>query len=43
MRYVLALFILSASVAHANESYCYSIQNADKKNHCLGIVKNQES
>jgi hypothetical protein len=32
------LFLISAA-AHANDSYCYPIQNADKKNHCLGIAK----
>ena len=28
---------------HANDSHCYSIQNADAKNSCLALVKNQDS
>jgi hypothetical protein len=43
MKHAVALLLLVSSSANANESYCYSIQNADKKNFCLGVVKNQES
>ena len=42
MRYVLAIDFLSASVAHANESYCFSIQNVDKKIPLETIAKNKD-
>jgi hypothetical protein len=35
--------LLTTPKVHANESNCYSIQNADTKNSCLAIAKNQES
>ncbi len=45
---VFLLFLISISTVIswnvlANESYCYSIQNSDRKNFCLGVVKRQES
>ena len=43
MKYLTLLGLLLSTPVQANESYCYSIQNTDKKNFCLGIVKSQES
>ena len=43
IRFSLSLALLLPIIAVANESYCHSIQSADKKNLCLGLVKNQES
>ena len=31
------------AAAAANESHCYSIQDADQKNQCLALAKRQES
>ena len=35
--------LLTTPKVHANESHCYSIQNADTKNSCLALAKHQES
>jgi len=35
--------LLNTQKVHANESHCYSIQNADTKNSCLALAKHQES
>lgn len=35
--------LLYSASAVANESYCHSIQNADKKNLCLAVAKGQQS
>ena len=37
------VLLLVTPRAHANESHCYSIQNADTKNACLATVKRQAS
>ncbi len=37
------VLLLVTARAHANESHCYSIQNADTKNACLAAVKRQAS
>ena len=36
-------FVLASNNAYANDSYCYSIQNADMKNQCLAFAKRQDS
>ncbi len=36
-------FLLTTPKVHANESHCYSNQNADTKNSCLALAKHQES
>ena len=36
---IVGAFALTATNAHANDSYCYSIQNADMKNQCLAFAK----
>jgi hypothetical protein len=43
MKYLTLIGLLLSTPVQANESYCDSIQNTDKKNFCLGIVKSQES
>ena len=35
--------LLNTQKVHANESHCYSIQNADTKNSCLALAKHQDS
>ena len=35
--------LLTTPKVQANESHCYSIQNADTKNSCLALAKHQES
>lgn len=35
--------LMTTPRVHANESHCFSIQNADTKNTCLASAKNQES
>ena len=35
--------LLTTPKVHANESNCYSIQNADTKNSCLALAKHQDS
>lgn len=35
--------LLTTQKVHANESHCYSIQNADTKNSCLALAKHQDS
>jgi len=40
---LLLLFICSASLSFADSSHCYSIQNSDQKNYCLGMSKNDAS
>jgi hypothetical protein len=35
--------LLTTPKVHANDSHCYSIQNADTKNSCLALAKHQES
>ena len=40
---LLIIGALSAPLIFADSSYCYSINNADKKNYYLGISKNDAS
>jgi hypothetical protein len=35
--------LLTTPKVHANDSHCYSIQNADSKNTCLAFAKRQDS
>jgi len=35
--------LLTTPKVHANDSHCYSIQNADTKNSCLALAKHQDS
>ena len=35
--------LMTTHRVHANDSHCYSIQNADTKNSCLALAKHQES
>ena len=37
------VLLLTTPRVHASESHCYSIQNADTKNSCLALAKQQES
>ena len=37
------VLLLTTPRVHANDSHCYSIQNADTKNSCLALAKHQES
>jgi hypothetical protein len=37
------VLLMTTPRVHANESHCYSIQNADTKNSCLALAKHQES
>ena len=40
---IVGLVAFTSNSALANDSYCYSIQNADMKNQCLAFAKRQDS
>ena len=40
---IVGLIVFTTNSALANDSYCYSIQNADMKNQCLAFAKRQDS
>ncbi len=43
MGYLISLLLILSNYSHANEAVCNSMRTPDTKNHCLAIVKNQES